>query len=705
MMTKPTIWSQSLSPLSTRTNYPLLGFLTLLLLSGFFSATWIFSFFKALILVGISGLAIVLIAKFIKNQTAPRHQNFSYLTNATVLAIIGLYSVLHLSEIATETLYITLYGVIGFSSVLNLRSQALWICGYTLLLEFSHIILNAPFTESWSEGLTHSIFLLIFTGVGIITPINRSTSRQLPIQPNTSRSKHHKSHPEQDEDLTRLLKSKNSQMPTEKEIIDSVKAIHRSMKLTLNLLKNGLELHTAAVFWLSDKSTLTLKELVSEHPDQICGQTSPEAGVIGSVFRQKTTFVLKNINPNFRGLKYYSNTKELAITNFIGVPLIQDDKVKGILLADRRGKEPFETEEEKTLAQAGTYMIYEIKNEQLFTQVEQSRKDYQHFYQASGNLNSVVTLEEVCQVACSALKELAPFDVGAITLYDKTTKLHTVAHIQGCDTENYKDQTFKSTNSLVSLVIKNPGFAQKMPVKNPNATVLTQQIPLPPFAELLIFPLIRSNNVLGTIIAGSQENFIFTPDRIKLFRVISNHIAVSIENALNYRRVNEMATTDALTGLYNRRVFFQRLKEAIARATRHKKPIALIMSDIDHFKHVNDTYGHPMGDQVLKIVSKILEDTLRETDTIARYGGEEFVIILEDTDSPDAFQLTERFRNLIEAQQFKSDTKTFNITMSAGIAIFPQDSEEEKTLLDKADQALYWSKTNGRNQCTIFSKL
>ncbi len=167
-------------------------------------------------------------------------------------------------------------------------------------------------------------------------------------------------------------------------------------------------------------------------------------------------------------------------------------------------------------------------------------------------------------------------------------------------------------------------------------------------------------------------------------------------------KLGEMAARDGLTNLFNRRYFDEALNCELSRAVRSKSSLSLCMMDIDHFKKVNDTYGHTTGDAVLKQVSKIITDTVRRYDIACRNGGEEFGIILPETSRPDAKNVCNRIRINVEKHLFESHSFSFNITLSAGVTILdkvvPDDLESSEIILTRADQALYEAKEGGRNR-------
>lgn len=177
---------------------------------------------------------------------------------------------------------------------------------------------------------------------------------------------------------------------------------------------------------------------------------------------------------------------------------------------------------------------------------------------------------------------------------------------------------------------------------------------------------------------------------------------VRIQKSLDERRAQRLAITDGLTGLYNRRYFEERLEEETRRARRYDRPMSIMMLDIDYFKHYNDTNGHLKGDQVLKMISLILQRHSRETDITARYGGEEFVMILPETDANNARRLGDRIRMSIEETAFEGEERipSQKVTVSVGVSCLVGDDEGHDTL-DRADQALYKSKQDGKNQVQI----
>lgn len=167
------------------------------------------------------------------------------------------------------------------------------------------------------------------------------------------------------------------------------------------------------------------------------------------------------------------------------------------------------------------------------------------------------------------------------------------------------------------------------------------------------------------------------------------------------KELHELSITDSLTGLYNHKHLMETLVREVRRSKRHQHPFAVLMMDIDHFKQFNDTYGHLAGDEVLRKMATIFRDSVRGCDYVARYGGEEFLIMLPETGSDRGVQTAERIRNQMAEEKFVGDGKPVTITISVGVAVFPEHANFPKSLVSSADTALYKAKKGGRNQVVL----
>lgn len=186
-------------------------------------------------------------------------------------------------------------------------------------------------------------------------------------------------------------------------------------------------------------------------------------------------------------------------------------------------------------------------------------------------------------------------------------------------------------------------------------------------------------------------------EELEKFRILAIQLSLEIKKVFLYETVERMAITDSLTGLYVRRYFNDRLDEELGRSARQGLKFSFLMLDIDDFKKINDTYGHLVGDVVLKDIGGIIKENIREIDLACRYGGEEFAAMLPETSKEGAFVVAERIRKRVEGHIFRAYDERLKLTVSLGVASYPDDSSNQSGLIDAADNALYKGKRSGKN--------
>jgi len=318
--------------------------------------------------------------------------------------------------------------------------------------------------------------------------------------------------------------------------------------------------------------------------------------------------------------------------------------------------------------------------------------------EGSSNLATSLDIDVVIKKLCAVAETIAS---SRVFFFLQDSQGFELKHNNGVFSSEKKRFHFRGT--IVNFAIENK---QRHYVSDTTE----YRVPIMPFEtknirSVIAVPMLYEQELLGLFVMLSEKRDFLDTFQIGILEVLCNQASISIANAQLHAEIEKLATTDGLTGLYNHRRFQENLTEEFKRLNRHSSPVSLMLTDIDYFKKVNDNYGHPVGDIVLKGVSKIIRDEIRDMDMPARYGGEEFAVILPGTDADGARNIAERLRKAVMDTTFSADGKSLKITISIGIATAPVDAKGKEELIEKTDKALYHAKHNGRNQSVIWNSI
>jgi two-component system, cell cycle response regulator len=482
----------------------------------------------------------------------------------------------------------------------------------------------------------------------------------------------------------------------------SVEEIHQAVLFALQLLRRSMGLHTAMLLWLSDTGThLRISELSTETDDVSDGPFQTGDGIFGAVVAEHRVVQVSGLKASYR-LPYY--TGACPVRALVAVPVLEQEHLRGILVVDRCGDEPFVEAEQELLMAATRYVLRAIQNERVFVQLERAKVEQGKLYRAARALGAAPSERDVVEASVSSAREIASFDFAAVTVYDENKHSHEIRAVSGEGADALVGVRFRDNAGLVSMVVQNRyPLPYKGEFDSARQVIFTPRACPPKMPSILVLPLLVRGRALGTLVLGSKRCTAFGDAVRPTLEVLASHVAVSLANARMVKRLEELATSDGLTGLYNKRALLDMAESKLAAAVRFSRRLSLLVIDLDHFKRVNDTHGHDMGDIVLKGLAAIMRKNKRATDAVARFGGEEFVMLCEETDSEGAALLAERVREELQKTTFHTPNGPLNITCSVGISTFPEAGRDWDGLFKAADEALYASKNAGRNRVTAWS--
>ncbi|OSM05048.1 putative diguanylate cyclase [Magnetofaba australis IT-1] len=349
---------------------------------------------------------------------------------------------------------------------------------------------------------------------------------------------------------------------------------------------------------------------------------------------------------------------------------------------------------EKQLAERGEALRAEvIRNTASLQHLEKIRK----FHELTSLLITTLNPKALLQKALDRVVELSECQIGGIFLYDEKSQQVRPYVFHGVSAKSMSAVGLGESLPAQVIADRKPRHIRTLP----NECALTVDFGLWKSCpkELLMLPMLSKESALGMITLGSINGF--AQEDIEVLSHMADQISIMLENALANEEMERLSTIDSLTGLYNRRQLNEFLDREVKKALRHHHNIGLLVMDVDHFKKINDDFGHPEGDVVLVAVAEALRETAREIDILGRFGGEEFVAILPSTDLAGAKALGEKMRDAI-ANLDLSPHCTRPVTISIGVtALWEANAKSVQQLVKQADQALYTAKATGRNRCCV----
>jgi diguanylate cyclase (GGDEF)-like protein len=386
------------------------------------------------------------------------------------------------------------------------------------------------------------------------------------------------------------------------------------------------------------------------------------------------------------------------VRGWLGLPLVSRGEVIGALTLDSRRADRYTPQDAVIAMTFADQAALAVQNARLFESERDNRTLAEALSEISLALSSSLKASATLEVLLEQVERVIPFDTAAVLLlegnqvrmasqrgFDRFGGAELIANfsLELEQAPNLQYMAYALCSHCVADVDNFPGWVRTESSKHSKSWVGA--------------PLVAREHLMGFLSLDKTEPGYYTKEHAKRLEVLARHAALALLNALNYGEVEQASITDYLTGAYNHRYFQQQLRVEWERASRTSHPLSLLIVDIDHFKNVNDAYGHLTGDQVLRVITTRMKGELRGSDQLARYGGEEFAVILPNTSTPGAENVGERLRRSISAFPIWVESLSIEITVSVGVATYPDQANTPQDLISRADQAMYQAKAHGRN--------
>jgi len=484
----------------------------------------------------------------------------------------------------------------------------------------------------------------------------------------------------------------------------AVATITAAFDLQLELIRQTLDLATVALLWPDPEGgEYRLRSIATTRKDVMPGPFQVGSGITGALLGAEELVSLAPATPSL-GVPYYP--KQIEVGGILAVRLpdaaeewlgFDDKKIAPLLCGDRPGRQPWTEQEKASMTLAARKLALDVVMGRQLQAMTHERSAIQRVCLAMRELNGALGLEQVLRATIKAVRTMVDADFISISLLCGNG--HCVALAEGEGAEQLIGREFSREEGLVGQVLK---INRPLPAKaqcHGSTQVFGHDHLLTGYNSLLILPLQKEKGeAIGALTVAVKKEAVFTRARQEILELIAAQVAVKIDLGQAHEEINRLATIDGLTGLINHRTFQHGFDVMLAREERRTGSLSLLLCDIDHFKKINDSHGHPFGDKVLKEVARILRRAARSVDLAARYGGEEFALVLEGSGEQGGLQMAERIRQEIEKMVLQSENGPVRITFSLGLAVYPDHGTDKERLISRADQALYRAKGEGRDR-------
>jgi diguanylate cyclase (GGDEF)-like protein len=423
------------------------------------------------------------------------------------------------------------------------------------------------------------------------------------------------------------------------------------------------------------------------------------------VLEREQAFYVTDFKRLLWSLPYYRG--EVKIGSLLALPVRVGSQVSGVLVADALEAEVLDAGERDLLGAFAEIAGQTILDAKAALGREELGAEFKAVYEVSRRLATLIDATPAQRLLLHSARDLVALESAAVVMADEAETRYRVVEAEGWAAAYVDREVGLSERTWTSWVLRSaeePYLLDDVSAGRERMPVLVLDEGAGRNESLLAVPLRVRNRALGALILTSRPGG-FDASTRRVLGILANQAAAALYTMRLVERAKDQALRDGLTGLYNRRAFDDLLSKSLAREQRQGGRLGLVLVDLDLFKKLNDTHGHPAGDAALKATAQILVKHLRKGDHAARYGGEEFVLVLPGADESGTAQIAERIRQAVQHQRLHFEGARIAMTASLGVAVAPTDGDSEETILAAADRALYAAKHRGRNRVVLSSSV
>ena len=475
------------------------------------------------------------------------------------------------------------------------------------------------------------------------------------------------------------------------------------INLSFLFLKDLNKNFEASMFFLQPNSDyFAIKDSMSNN---FCEKISKSSEILKNIAHKKKSTIIYQKDNKEIWEEIYKDNSQRGSECIIIQPIFLNGRLTGLLVVHMKHFSDLNPNDQLMIEHLAAIISIEILDLDVLEKTINRKENQSRVFDLFSQINFKLSESDILNKYRNLIQYFFKYDCLTFSMLDTDSKNANIKLIDGIKKYLPQDNHFNVNGTINGLPY----------VKNCKINSSNNKYSLFRFSSseqnhelensFLGFPILVNDNPWGAILIERFNNQAFNENDEKLLSLICKALQANMLWHIEYQNMYENAIKDGLTGLLNHKTYIDRAREEIERGRRFQHRLVFLIFDLDKFKRINDTFGHPYGDYVIRTTSNIIKKNVRSIDLVARYGGEEFAVVLVNTNTEAALTVAKRIVKNIEEYNFTMNDNDVNMTISCGLSEYPSDSDQLKDLIQFADEGLYKTKDNGGNDVTVYSTI